>query len=115
MLVKLHNTETLRVIHIVAEDRGAIAICGTIDSIFQSAIDAMAGKNIVPQHHGHRIIAYEIRADNKCLRQSVRRRLHRIAEMQPELAAILQKSLKSRRICRCRNNQDIPDACIHQY
>ena len=74
----------------------------------------MAMENVVAENHRDIVIADKIRADNKCLRQSVRARLNRIGQLNAELMAVSKQRLEPRRVARCGNDQNITDSCLHQ-
>ena len=74
----------------------------------------MPRKNVIAQHHRNRIAADERLADDERLRQSVRRRLNSIRQIHAELPSVSQQALKAWRILRRRNNQNIPNARVHQ-
>ena len=76
LLVKLHNAEALRVVHIVAEYRGPLLLGRGSP---QQAVQAMAVENVVPQHHGDGVISDKLFSDDKGLGQSVGAWLNGIA------------------------------------
>ena len=99
-LVKLHNAEPLRVVHIVAKYRGALAGFCIFHRSTQPLVEAMSSKDVIAQHHGNRVISDKIRANDKCLSKAVRRRLHSIAQVHAELPAIPQQILEPRSVLR---------------
>ena len=100
ILIKFHDTETLRIVHIVAKHRCSLSVFRMIYGCFQTLFQPVSGENIVTEHHRHGIIADEIRPDKERLRESVRRRLHCIGQVHTKLAAVSQKILKPRCILR---------------
>ena len=114
ILVKLHNTETLRIIHIVAKHGCTLATLSVLYCGSQSFLQAMTGKDVVTQHHSHRIISNKIGANDKGLCQSIRRRLNSIGQVYTKLVSITQQVLEARDILRCGNNQNVTDASVHQ-
>ena len=74
----------------------------------------LAVENVVPQHHGHIVIADEFFSQDKGLGQSVGRRLFFIAQPHPVLAAIPQQFLEVGQIHRGGDDQDILDPRQHQ-
>ena len=113
--VKFHNAESLRIVHIIPENSGSLAFLGIPNRRPQALIEAMPRKNVVAQHHRNRIAADEILTDDERLRQAVRRRLNGIRQIHAELPSVSQQALKARRILRRRNNQNIPNARVHQH
>ena len=114
VLVKLHNSETLRIVHIVAKHRCALAVFCILDCCLQALLQPVARKDVIAQHHSHRIIADEISTNNKGLCQSIRRRLNSIGQIHTKLVSITQQVLETRSILWCGNNQNIADAGVHQ-
>ena len=53
-------------------------------------------------------------ADDEGLRQPVRRRLHRVAEIDAPARAVAQQLLEARRVLRRGDDQDVADARQHQ-
>ena len=95
----------------IGKDRGAfLALCG----IAQLSLEIVTVKNIIAQHQSRRVVADKVAADDEGLRQPIRRRLHRVAQIQPPRAAIAQQLLEARRILRCRDNQDVAYPRQHQ-
>ena len=89
VVVKLHNAEPLRIVHVIAEHSGALSGVRILHCRFQPFLQTVSGENVVAQHHGHRVIADEIRADDEGLCQSVGTGLHCIGQIHSELGAVL--------------------------
>ena len=115
VLVEFHDAEALRIVDIVAEHRGALAVCRVLDRRLQALFETVTGKNIVAEHHGDAVVADEIRADDERLRESVGRRLDGVGQAQTELFAVAEQLLKARRVLRCGNDEDIPDPGAHEH
>lgn len=65
VFVKLHNAKAFRVVDEISED-GRLAVFGMVHGLGQHPGKAVAGKDIIPQHHG-RLAANEILPDqNAC-------------------------------------------------
>ena len=114
VLIKLHNSETLRIVHIVAKHRCALAVFCILDCRMQALLQTMTRKDVVSQHHSHRIGTDKVGTNDKGLCQSIRRRLNRIGQIHTKLVSIPQQILETRSILRCGNNQNIADASVHQ-
>ena len=115
VVVEFYDTESLRIIYIVSEYSSAFAGFCILYSSLKSLLQSMSCENVITQHHGNCVIADEFLADDKCLRKSVRAWLYGIGKMNAELMSVTQKFLETRGILWCGDDQDIADACIHQY
>ena len=115
VVVKFHDTKTLRIIYIVAEYGGAFPFFCILYRRFQTLFQTVAGKDIVAQHHGHTVISDELLANDEGLGQSVGAWLYCIGKIHAKLMAVPQKFLEPGRILRGRNDEDVADPCVHQY
>ena len=88
VVVELHDAEPLRIVHIVAEHRSPLAGLRVLHRRLQPLLQAVAGENIVSQHHGHRVVADELLADDEGLGQAVRAWLYGIGKIHAKLMAI---------------------------
>ena len=88
MLIKFHDTEPLRIIHVVTEDRRAVSVLRVLRSSSQSLLESVSGKNIVAEHHSHGISVNKFLSDHKCLGKSVRAGLCFIGKMNAELVPV---------------------------
>ena len=111
VLIKLHHAEALRILHIVAEHRGALLL---LRRPAQMLAQAGAVEDVVAQNHGGPVVADELLAQNKGLGQSVRRRLHLVAQPDAVLTAVAQKALKIGQVGGGGDDEDVPDARKHQ-
>ena len=114
VLIKLHDAKALGVLHVIAEHGAAPLVFGVGSSGLEDLGKTVAVEDIITQDHGTAVIADELLAQNKCLCQAVRRGLHLILQMDTILAAIAQQRLKTGRVSRGRDDQDILDARQHE-
>ena len=112
--VKFHDAEALRVVDIVAEHRRPAVLLRVRLRLPQDFAKAVAVENIVAQHHGAGLVADKVLPQQEGLGQPIRRGLHHIAQVQPELAAVAQQVLKPGRILWRGNNQYVPYPRQHQ-
>lgn len=115
VVVKFHDTKTLRIVHIIAKYSGAFSFFRILYRRFQTLFQAVAGKDVVPQHHGYTVISDELLANDEGLGQSVGTWLHCIRKIYTKLMTVSQKFLEPGRILRGRNDEDVADPCVHQY
>lgn len=80
LAVELHDAESLGVVHVVAEDRGAARL-GVLDGARQVAGQAVAVEDVVAEHQGARLAGDEVLADGEGLRQAVGARLLGVGEV----------------------------------
>ncbi|SXF49311.1 Uncharacterised protein [Klebsiella variicola] len=111
VLIELHHPEALRIQDLVAKHRGT---GGLRRCRFQLFTEALAKVDIIPQHQGAGIVADELLANDKSLRQAVRRRLDSVAEVHPELRPVTQQALEGRHVVRRGDDQDVANARQHQ-
>ena len=71
-------------------------------------------KNVVTKHETCRVIANELFTDYECLSQSIRRRLLRIRESDPIIAAVAEKMLEHWQVKRGGDYKYIPDSGKHK-
>ena len=115
MLIELHDAKTLRIIDIIAEYGRTFSVLRILHGSLQSLLKSVPEEDIVAQHHRHKVITDKVRTDNKRLCQSIRTRLHCIGQIHAKLMAVTEQLFKSGRISRRGNNQNIPNASIHQH
>ena len=113
-VVKLHDTETLGIVDVVSEDRGASAALCALCSCAETFFEAVPGKDVVSKDHGDGVISDEFFTDHEGLRQTVGGGLGLVAQMQAELVPVAQKDLKARQILRRGDDQDLADPGAHQ-
>ena len=82
VLVELHHPEALRIQHLITKHRGT---GGLRRCRLQFFTKALAKVDIIPQHQSAGIVADKLLANDKGLRQTIRRRLDGVAEVHPEL------------------------------
>ena len=101
--IEIHDTETLRIVDIIAKD-GCLSLLCILCGIAQNFSESVSIENVVTKYHGAGILSDKFLSKQKCLCESIRRRLHFVGQMKPELISIPQKCLKSRGIFRRGNN-----------
>ena len=111
VLVELHHPEALRIQHLITKHRGT---GGLRRRRFQLFTEALAKVDIIPQHQGAGIVADKLLANDKGLRQTVRRRLNGVAEVHPELRPVTQQALEGRHVVRGGDDQDVANTRQHQ-
>ncbi len=111
--IELHDAEALGVVHVVAEDRCATRL-RVLDGLLQVARQAVAVEDVVAQHQGARLAGDELLADGEGLRQAVRRGLLGVGEVHAVARAVPEQALKIWKVCRCRDDQNVPDARQHE-
>jgi hypothetical protein len=74
----------------------------------------VAMKNVVAKDQGARVIADEIGAKDEGLGQAIRAGLYSVLQVDAPLAAIAEQLGEARRVLRCRDDQDVPDAGQHK-
>ena len=68
---------------------------------------AVSIEDIVSQDHGAGFLSDELPANQECLGKTIRRGLHRIAQMHAKMGAVPQQLLKPGRIRRSGDDQNI--------
>ena len=71
-------------------------------------------EDIVSQDHADAVIADEFLADDEGLREAVRRRLLGVCEADAVVRAVAQQAPEGREVCRSRDDQNVPDAGLHE-
>ena len=113
LCVELHDAEALRVVHVVAEDRGPARLC-VLDGSRQVARQAVAVEDVVAQHQGARLAVNELLADGEGLRQAVGARLLGVGEVHAVARAVPEQALEVGEVRRRGDDQDVPDARQHE-
>src|SRR5699024_3331993 len=72
LFVELYDTESLRIVHVIAEYSGAGILFRSLHRCPQTFFQTMSVENIISQHHGNGVFSDELLPDDKCLCQSVR-------------------------------------------
>ena len=113
LAVELNDAEALRVVHVVAEDRGAARL-GVLDGARQVARQAVAVEDVVAEHEGARLPFDELLADGEGLRQTVRARLLGVGQVHAVARAVPEQALEVGEVRRGGDDQDVPDARQHE-
>lgn len=113
LAVELHDAETLGVVNVVAEDRGAARL-GVLDGARQVARQSVAVEDVVAEHEGARLAADELLADGEGLRQAVGARLLGVGEVHAVAGAVPEQALEVGEVGRRGDDQDVPDARQHE-
>ena len=111
--IELHDAETLGVVHVVAEDRGAARLC-VLHGARQVARQAVAVEDVVAQHERARLAGDELLADGERLRQAVRRGLLGVGQVHAVARAVPEQALEVGQVGRGGDDQDVPDARQHE-
>ena len=111
--VEFHHPEPPRVVHAVAENRGAMVFFRIDDGLAQDFAEPRPVKDVVPEDHGAAAAADKALAEKERLREAVRGRLHHVRKLQAELFAAAEQLGKPRGVQRRRENQDLPNAGKH--
>ena len=113
LAVELHDAESLGVVHVVAEDRGAARL-GVLHGTRQVARQAVAVEDVVAEHQGARLTVNELLADGEGLRQAVGARLLGVGEVHAVARAVPEQALEVGQVGRRGDDQDVPDARQHE-
>ncbi|MNF86875.1 hypothetical protein D3C84_693250 [compost metagenome] len=111
LVIELDHTKALRVLHLIAEHGGAFLAPGGLE---QHEPEALTVENVVAEHQAHRVGADELFANEEGLRQAVGARLHGIAQIDAERAAIPEQALETRDIVWRADQQDVANSRQHQ-
>ncbi len=110
-LIKFRNAIGGRIGDMIAEDRRA---CLPRSRAFEKVTETAGIKNIIAENQSRMIITDMFCPNNKGLRQTIWRRLHRIGKIKPPLRTVFQDTLENCLLLRRRNDQNIPDISQHQ-
>lgn len=113
LAVELHDAETLGVVHVVAEDRGAARL-RVLHGARQVARQAVAVEDVVAQHQRARLAGDELLADGEGLGQAVRARLLGVGQVHAVARAVPEQALEVGQVGRRGDDQDVPDASQHE-
>lgn len=111
--VELHDAESLGVVHVVAEDRGAARL-RVLDGLLQVAAEAVAVEDVVAEHQGARLAGDELLADGEGLRQAVGARLLGVGQVHAVARPVPEQALEVGQVGRRGDDQDVPDARQHE-
>lgn len=113
VLVKLHDAEALRVVHVVAEDGGE-PLPRVRDGAAEVAAEAVPEEDVVPEHERAGLARDEVLADEEGLGEAVRRGLLGVGERDAEVGAVAQQPLEVGEVRRRRDDEDVADARHHE-
>ena len=114
VLIELHNTEPLRIFHVITEHRGAPMGLGCLHRLAQMAPQTVAVEDVVAEHEGAGLARGEILADDEGLGEAVRRGLLGVGERDAEVGTVAQQTLEVGQVRRRRDDEDVADARHHE-
>ena len=114
ILVELDHAKALRIIDVIAKDRGALAVLGARNRASELLAKAVAVEDVVTEHERAGLSGAELLADDERLGKAVRRRLHLVGQMDAELAAITQKTLEIGEVGRRGDDENVANARHHE-
>jgi len=105
VFIKVNDTITLRIIHIIAKHCSLLLLLRIADRICEHSWKALSIKDIVTKNEANWIAADKIATDDESLCKSVWWRLFSEREFDSEIGTVTQQPSESRQILRCRYNQ----------
>ena len=99
------------ILNVVGKYRGPLC---SLRSTPQLGCEAGPVKDVVAQYEANRILANKVLAQDKRLRQAIRILLNCVLDTEAPLAPISQKVGVSNLITGCGDDQNIPNASLHQ-
>ena len=81
----------------------------------QCPAQTVAVEDVVAEHQRARLTIDELLAEDECLGQTIRGRLHLVREAHAILGAVSQQTLEVRQILRRGDDQNVTDARHHQH
>ena len=106
--VEFHHAVALRIRDLVGENDAALRILAV------GELAAEAVEDIIAEHECDAVIANEILANQEGLCESLRSRLDRVIDHEPELGAITKEALEGARIFRGSDDEDLPNARLDE-
>ena len=113
--VELRHAVALRVIDLVAEDRGLAVLRGGADRLLEERRQAGAVEDVVAQHQADAVVADELLADEERLREAVGRGLRGVLEMHAVVRPVAEQPLETGEVLRGADDQDVADPREHQH
>ena len=104
ILIKLYDTESLRIIYIVSKYGSTLTRLCILHCCCQTFLHTVSCENIISQYHRNGIITNEFLSNDECLSQSIRAWLYCIRQLHSKLMSVSQQFFESRCILWCRNN-----------
>ena len=111
LLIELDDAVALGVADVVGKDRRAIRLRGRA---LHHDSEVGAVEDVIPQDERAALAREELLTDQKCLRESLRLRLHGVRDGDAPLRAIAEQTLEVRIVRRRRDHEDVPDTREHQ-
>ena len=110
-MVKLHNTEGARVVHITAKD-GCSRGAGS--GLPQLLFKPFSKENIVSQCETHAVAAYEALAQNKGVRNAAAVKLPNVGYVCAEAVSVPQQALELGKLVGRDNDENVSDTKLQQ-
>ena len=110
--VELHHAKPLRVHYLIAEYRRTLGDCRML---LQHRGETLAVEYVVPENQTYRGIRDERRPDEEGLRETLRSRLHGVAQIDAELTTIAEHSLKGWLIFRRGYDENVSNPGQHEH
>ena len=110
--IELHHAETLRIAHVIAENRGAAP---TLGRLTQHGAEAVAIEDVVAEDQADIAVTDKRLADQEGLSQAIGRRLFRIVQLDAKIAAVTQQLAEVWQILRRGDDQHLADTGQHQH
>ena len=111
--IKFRHSITLWVVDVIAKDGSGIVL-GILNRFVQQFFKACATEDVVSKNQTCGVVSDKLLTDDECLCQSVRTRLLRVLEVDSQFAAVAQQSAESRQVVRCRYDEYVADARLHE-
>ena len=110
-LVELDDAVALGVADVVGKDRRAVRLRGRA---LHHDGEVGAVEDVVAEHERTALACEELLADQECLCESLRLRLHGVRDGNAPLRAVAEQAPEIRIVRRRRDHEDVPDAREHQ-
>ena len=114
LAVELCHAIALRIIDIIAKDRGETISFRILYALLQQTTEARTIEDIITQYQTGAVVANELLTDDEGLSQSVGRGLLGIFKTDTQVGAITQKTLEARQVVRGGDDEDLTDSRQHK-
>lgn len=111
LFVELDDAVALGVADVVGKDRRAVRLRGRA---LHHDGEVRAVEDVVAQDKRTALTREELLADQECLRESFRLRLHGVRDGDAPLRTVAEQALEVRIVRRRRDHEEVPDARQHQ-